>query len=631
MKDPVSQINKKIITLAVVITLSLSFTTLFAQVKTPGEYYNEMQGKLASGWNTWNTRSVLSHVFLPECFTVNLELNDSRSGGILKEALIGRRGKDVEKVTPGPHSYNGSYTELTVDWKNIEVNVKTAAEGNDLAIIVTPLKGKESDRLLINPQILWGKNGKVEIMNNCFSFNNDGITTKFYLIAKEYSTNDSMIICPLNEKIVLSTYFDKSLDEIESKVNTAGRKLAETKKDYIADSSLYDAMQSVLAWDVIYEPTNHIVISPVSRIWNCGWWNGWVLFDWDTYFAAYMYSLDNKDLSYANAIAVTKNITSAGFVPNCSAGVGKSEDHSQPPVGSYIVWKIYERYKEKWFLKEVFDELLSWNRWWVNKRDVDGYLCWGSDLDYAEKMPKSLSKQINTKQAAMWESGLDNSPMYDEAAYDSVNHKLLLADVGLMSMYILDCQYLSKIAKELGKDDISNELHKRAEKYSKKLASLYDEKSGIFLNQNLKTGKLSHRLSPTLFYPLLAGVASQKQAERMIKEHFYNPDEFWGEWIMPSIARNDSAFKDNNYWRGRIWAPMNFLVYCGMRNYNLPDARKDLVEKSSKIILKSWNREHHVYENNNSVTGVGDDVRNSDKFYHWGALHAFIKLLENEK
>jgi putative isomerase len=631
MKDPVSQINKKIITLAVVITLSLSFTTLFAQVKTPGEYYNEMQGKLASGWNTWNTRSVLSHVFLPECFTVNLELNDSRSGGILKEALIGRRGKDVEKVTPGPHSYNGSYTELTVDWKNIEVNVKTAAEGNDLAIIVTPLKGKESDRLLINPQILWGKNGKVEIMNNCFSFNNDGITTKFYLIAKEYSTNDSMIICPLNEKIVLSTYFDKSLDEIESKVNTAGRKLAETKKDYIADSSLYDAMQSVLAWDVIYEPTNHIVISPVSRIWNCGWWNGWVLFDWDTYFAAYMYSLDNKDLSYANAIAVTKNITSAGFVPNCSAGVGKSEDHSQPPVGSYIVWKIYERYKEKWFLKEVFDELLSWNRWWVNKRDVDGYLCWGSDLDYAEKMPKSLSKQINTKQAAMWESGLDNSPMYDEAAYDSVNHKLLLADVGLMSMYILDCQYLSKIAKELGKDDISNELHKRAEKYSKKLASLYDEKSGIFLNQNLKTGKLSHRLSPTLFYPLLAGVASQKQAERMIKEHFYNPDEFWGEWIMPSIARNDSAFKDNNYWRGRIWAPMNFLVYCGMRNYNLPDARKDLVEKSSKIILKSWNGEHHVYENNNSVTGVGDDVRNSDKFYHWGALHAFIKLLENEK
>jgi putative isomerase len=635
MKDLVNQLNKNIIQIILFIMLGSPLISLFAQVnnqnKTPEEYYNEMQRNLASGWNTWNTRSVLSHVLLPEYFTVNLELNDSGSNDVLKEALIGRRGRDVENVVPGPHSYDGSYTELTVNWKNIEVNVKTAAEGNNLAIIVTPLKGIESGNLFIHPKILWGNNGKVAIMNNGLSFINDSVTTKLYLISNKTITNDSLIICPLNDKIILSTYFDKSADEIESIVNTAGRKLAETKKAYGADSSLYDAMQSVLAWDIIYEPTQKIVISPVSRIWNCGWWDGWVLFDWDTYFASYMYSLDNKELAYANAVAVTKNITWAGFVPNCSAGVGKSEDHSQPPVGSYIVWKIYEKYKEKWFLKEVFDELLSWNRWWESKRDVDGYLCWGSDLDYAEKMPYSLSKQINTKQAAMWESGLDNSPMYDEAVYDSINHKLLLADVGLMSMYILDCNYLSKIAHELGKDDVKLELEKRAGKYSKKLESLFDEETGIFLNKNLVTGKLSQRLSPTLFYPLLAGIASQKQAERMINEHFYNPNEFWGEWIMPSIARNDSAFKDNNYWRGRIWAPMNFLVYCGMKNYNLPDARKDLVEKSAKLILKSWNGEHHVYENNNAVTGAGDDVRNSDKFYHWGALNAFMKLLEDEK
>ncbi len=29
--------------------------------------------------------------------------------------------------------------------------------------------------------------------------------------------------------------------------------------------------------------------------------------------------------------------------------------------------------------------------------------------------------------------------------------------------------------------------------------------------------------------------------------------------ILPSIARNDVAYKDNVYWRGRIWGPMNFL------------------------------------------------------------------------
>ena len=185
MKNTVNQMSKKIIVLIAVIMLSLSLPTLFAQVKTPGEFYNEMQRKLASGWNTWNTRSVLSHVFLPECFTINLELNDSNSGGILKEALIGRRGADVENVTPGPHSYNGSYTELTVDWKNIEVNVKTAAEGKNLAIIVTPIKGKESGKLIINPKILWGEKGKVEVAGNGFVFRSNNKELKFYISTKE--------------------------------------------------------------------------------------------------------------------------------------------------------------------------------------------------------------------------------------------------------------------------------------------------------------------------------------------------------------------------------------------------------------------------------------------------------------
>ena len=114
----------------------------------------------------------------------------------------------------------------------------------------------------------------------------------------------------------------------------------------------------------------------------------------------------------------------------------------------------------------------------------------------------------------------------------------------------------------------------------------------------------------------------------MIDEHFYNPEEFWGEYMIPSIARNDAAFADNTYWRGRIWAPMNFLVYLGIRNYDLPDARSDLVEKSAKLLLQSWIGENHVYENYNSETGQGDDAGMSDKFYQWGALLSFIGLME---
>jgi neutral trehalase len=219
--------------------------------------------------------------------------------------------------------------------------------------------------------------------------------------------------------------------------------------------------------------------------------------------------------------------------------------------------------------------------------------------------------------------------MWDDAAFDSVNHLMLLADVGLMSLFIADCRSLSDIATILGKTDDARELTERAEKYSKKLQTMWDDQFGLFLNRDLVTGKPSYRLSPTLFYPLLANVASQTQASRMMKEHFYNPNEFWGEFILPSIARNDSGYKDNHYWRGRIWAPLNFLVYLGMRNYDIPDARKDMVGKSKNLLLKTWLSEHYVCENYHADTGVGGEANTwSDGFYHWGALLGFIDLID---
>jgi neutral trehalase len=205
---------------------------------------------------------------------------------------------------------------------------------------------------------------------------------------------------------------------------------------------------------------------------------------------------------------------------------------------------------------------------------------------------------------------------------------MMLADAGLTSMYVMDCEALADIADELGKTDESKELRARAAAYRRNLGGLWDEEKGFYFNKLTRTNEFSYQMSPTNFYPLLAEAPSREQAERMMKEHFYNPSEFWGEWIMPSISRNDPHYKDNEYWRGRIWAPMNFLVYIGLRNYPLADARADLAEKSKRLILKSWLAEGHVYENYNADTGAGDDVDSSDKFYHWGALLAFISFIE---
>jgi len=131
---------------------------------------------------------------------------------------------------------------------------------------------------------------------------------------------------------------------------------------------------------------------------------------------------------------------------------------------------------------------------------------------------------------------------------------------------------------------------------------------------------------------MLAKVPTQAMAERMVKEHLMNPEEFYGEWMLPSIAKNDPAFKDQEYWRGRIWAPMNFLVYIGLSNYDLPEAKKLLAEKSNRLMMENVKLNGYIYENYNAITGniinSAEGRQMGDNYYHWGALLGFIELME---
>lgn len=600
-----------------------------AQVDYTGIEYLQLKSELNKGWNTWNTNSVLSHVLLPEAISVDFYLKDNQTSNILKGALMGRRGDEAETIFPIAHSYDGSYTELDILWSRINLKIQSAADGKDVCFLITPLSNNLNGELLIEPRELWwDRDGEASIADNQLVFDIPSGKLEVFAkgkISEGKQDSESYLSFSAREVIALSTVKRDTDADVKKKIERSKAKHADNKAKYGENEELYHATQNALAWNVIYEPDEQRELTTVSRLWNT-YRGGYVIFCWDNYFAAYMHSLDNKLLAYSNVIEMTNAITSSGFVPNLSASKGiKSSDRSQPPVGSLVAREIYRKYQEKWFLREVFHKLLTWNRWWERNRDTDGYLCWGSSPFEPEL--RNMDRNAHSRFGAALESGLDNSPMYDDIPFDEVSNQLKLADVGLMSLYVMDCEILADIAGILSKADIKNELLTRAKKYRKNLNKLWDEETGIYLNKRLDTNEFSHRLSPTNFYPLLAKAPTQKQAERMINEHFYNPDEFWGEYIMPSITFNDPGY-DNDYWRGRVWGPMNFLVYMGIRHYNLEKARKDLVEKSRSLFMKQWQENGYICENYNSATGACDDVRNCDLFYHWGALLGFITMVE---
>jgi neutral trehalase len=439
------------------------------------------------------------------------------------------------------------------------------------------------------------------------------------------------IAVELSGPVAVST--DKKISAEELKTIMEGQKkkiLGETSK-YGDLAECYNAMRTCMAWNTIYEPEKEQIISPVSRLWSINW-GGYVLFDWDTYFSTMMAMVENKELAYSNAIAVTRDKTEDGFVSNGSAADNmKSSDRSQPPVGSFAVREIYRRYREKWLVEYLFDDLLGWNRWWIDHRRLaNGQLCWGSDPNNGQNCTWYQKEEagVHGWQGAAYESGLDNSPMFDDVPFNKKTNRMELADVGLTSLYILDCECLADLADVLGKKAEAAELRDRAALSKAGLEEMWDEEFGLYLNKRTDTGEFNKRISPTNFYALYSDKVPVERADRMMKEHFFNPQEFFGEFIIPTIARNDPAYKDQNYWRGRIWAPTNYLVYIALRRYGLTDACKVLAEKSKNLIMKEWLENGHVHENFHGDTGEGCDVALSDKFYHWGALLSLIAMMD---
>jgi putative isomerase len=606
--------------------------------------YSAVQRRLAQGWNTWDVNSVTTQVLLPRGLAVHLAMkhNTTEHGeAYLDNTLIGRLSSNAEQVFPGSHAWDGSYTDLRVSWKGHTWRVQSGHDDQDAVILVTPLTSASTAALpptaVFSVNYLWNMPGTVARRPGVIEAKDPADSTAVYCTCEPDQSPPAIrrsaipvqgpyFAADLTAPVAISTNRRHTVEQVQAILDRQFATYKRSLEGSQGTQPITDAIETTLGWDTIFEPEKQRVVSPVSRVWSADW-GGYVIFDWDTFFAASMASIGDRDLAYADAIETLRESTEEGFVPNYArAGNWKSFDRSEPPVGSITILGLFQKFGQRWLLEETFPALLKWNRWWAQHRDLDGYLTWGSD---GENPPGNLDDNTRgTRVGAVLESGLDNSPMYDDATFDPKTHLLQFADVGLMSLYIADCDALATIADTLHKTDEARELRSRSSRYNAKLQTLWNAEAGIFLNKDLHTGRFSTRLSPTSFYPMLAHAATPAQAQSMVTRHLMNPQEFWGEWVIPSIARDDPAFKDQNYWRGRIWGPMNYLVYLGLQNYDLPQARSELADKSYALFLKEWQEHGHVHENYNAILGSGDDVPNSDRFYHWGALLGYIKYLE---
>ncbi|HKF59718.1 MAG TPA: trehalase family glycosidase [Dongiaceae bacterium] len=389
-----------------------------------------------------------------------------------------------------------------------------------------------------------------------------------------------------------------------------------------AHAGALDAVRDVIGWNTVWDAINRRPYTSLSRNWVSQKFGGFGVWLDDIFYHAMMAGMFDAEVARENLRAIYSAQTAAGNFPCLVTGRDSWIDRTQPPVGSFVCWVLSKRLASRDLLQEAWPALLANHEWWWATRDGNG----DGLVEYGTS-PVGGGLYRGTKLAAKDESTMDNSPTHDEARLDTGSWTLDSADVGLNSILALDGEMLALIAAELGETAAAKRLTERTEALKARIADrLWDPERQVFANR-LWSGAFVRSLAPTSFYPLLCGAARPEQARAMVAL-LADPAKFGGEWLLPSVTRDDPAFPDNVYWRGRIWPPLNFLVYQGLKRAGFAAEASLLAENGYKLFRGEWEANRHCPENFGSVSGRALDQPDTDPFYGWGALMPAIAVAE---
>ena len=202
--------------------------------------------------------------------------------------------------------------------------------------------------------------------------------------------------------------------------------------------------------------------------------------------------------------------------------------------------------------------------------------------------------------------------------------------VDLASYLIRELRAMAVIATHLGNSADAKAFNQHADELIKLMnANFWDEKEGMYFDRNEKTGKLVYVKSATNFTLLFAGAATPERAKRMIREHLMNPEEFWLEYPVASYAKTEPDYYQGSHavygthrecnWRGPTWAPTNYMIFQGLRDYGYHAEAHELATRLFDMALL---KNATVREYYNAETGAG-----LGKTRFWGFTTLYYGML----
>jgi len=357
---------------------------------------------------------------------------------------------------------------------------------------------------------------------------------------------------------------------------------------------------------------------PTDRLYPFQW-------NWDSAFVAMGFATFDVDRAYRELERLVEGQWDDGMIPHIvfhapsdtyfpgpevwgTSHPVPTSGITQPPVFGMALRQIHEaaraagRPDATERTRVLYRAALRSHRWWLAARDPEGL---------------GLVAILHP-----WESGSDNSPAWDDAMarvptatttvirrkdtghvdaamrprdvdYQRFIHLVdtyrtcgwaparqwqsapfKIADVQMTGILARATADLADLAGELGTEDEQTELAAMLQRLRDGLARRWRPALGRFVSLDLVSGQDITAPTQAGFMPLLALDLDAGQRQAVEAEI--------GRWCagmvvgLPSTAPSSPAFEPKRYWRGPVWAVVNWLIAKGLRTNGLDDLARSL-------------------------------------------------------
>jgi glycogen debranching enzyme len=279
----------------------------------------------------------------------------------------------------------------------------------------------------------------------------------------------------------------------------------------------------------------------------------------------------------------------------------------------------------------IYPKLLANHRWWEAARDpertglvatlhpwetgMDNSPAWDAAMAGVPTVTTTIIRRRDTShidpamrpRAVDYQRFIHLVDCYREAGWDPVEMyktaPFRMADIGTNAILLRAEHDLLALAPEFGEASDAAEIATRIARMERAIAGQFHAPTGLFVSRDLVSGENVEIGTSAGFLPLFAGAASAGQAHIMA-----GVLERWCGHIQVSVPSTDpdaAAFEPLRYWRGPVWAVVNWMIATGFTQAGEHAAAARITTDTLRMIETAGLAEYFDPTNGDGAGGAG--------------------------